>query len=76
MSYRIKDIQLKKAKKLGVEIKPSTNRKMKGASSVQLLLLPESLVPNLKCINNSDYQCRIGEGGALGLNFLWKIKKI
>lgn len=29
MSYNIKDIQLKKAKKLGVEIKPSTNKKKK-----------------------------------------------
>lgn len=29
MSYNIKDIQLKKAKRLGVEIKPSTNPKKK-----------------------------------------------
>ena len=45
------------------KIKPSTNLKMKGASSVELLLLPESLLPNFKCINNSENISVGSEGG-------------
>ena len=52
------------------KIKPSTNLKMKGTSSVELLLLPESLVPNFKCINNSETISVGSGGGTLGPNFL------
>ena len=43
---------------------------MKGASSVELLLLPESLVPNLICINNSEtISVGSGGGGRTGAEF-------